>query len=139
MSLMVALIVIVMMIGSNNGARRSSRQSRPPGEWWRASANVVKLPADVEPQTVEQALASDAADLWLQAINEELASLYANNTWTVENVPHGVRPIPCKWVFKIKRDAHGNIERYKARLVVKGFQQIAGVWSWISWMSRLHF
>jgi hypothetical protein len=41
----------------------------------------------------------------LQAINEELASLYENDTWTVEHVPHGVKPIPCKWVFKVKKDA----------------------------------
>lgn len=32
----------------------------------------------------------------------------------------------CKWVFKIKRHADGSIHRYKARLVVKGYNQIAG-------------
>jgi Reverse transcriptase (RNA-dependent DNA polymerase)/gag-polypeptide of LTR copia-type/Integrase core domain/GAG-pre-integrase domain len=109
------------------GVRRSGRQARPPGEWWKASANTVNASSDIEPLTVDQALASDAADLWIKAMNEELASLYENDTWTVEPLPDGVRAIPCKWVFKIKRDAQGNIERYKARLVAKGFQQVAGV------------
>lgn len=51
----------------------------------------------------------------------------AHDTWTIENVPKGVKPIPCRWVFKVKRDAQGNVERFKARLVAKGFKQVQGV------------
>lgn len=105
-------------------ARRATDQ-----EWYktsRATANVASAVED-EPQTVEEALASDAAEFWKQAMDEEMASLRANNTWTLEPAPAGVKPIPCKWVFKVKRDADGNIERYKARLVAKGFKQKAGI------------
>jgi len=41
--------------------------------------------------------------------------------------PIGCKVIGCKWVFKTKLDAEGQIERYKARLVAQEFLQISGV------------
>jgi hypothetical protein len=80
-----------------------------------------------EPTTMDEALQSDEADMWQQAMNEEMASLLKNNTWTLEYPPPGITPIPVKWVFKIKRDGVGNMERFKARLVAKGFRQREGI------------
>lgn len=39
----------------------------------------------------------------------------------------GVKPIGCNWIFKTKRDSKGNIERYKVRLIAKGFTQKEGI------------
>ena len=80
-----------------------------------------------EPATFQEALASDDADLWRKAMDDEIASLLANNTWTLDKPPSNVKPIPVKWVFKVKRDSAGNVERYKARLVAKGFKQQEGI------------
>ena len=80
-----------------------------------------------EPTSMAAALASEQADLWRQAMDEEYASLLSNGTWTLEEVPPGVKPIPTKWVYKLKRGSSGNIERYKARLVVQGFRQREGI------------
>jgi hypothetical protein len=90
-------------------------------------ASVAHLATINEPATLKEALASEQADLWQQAADDEYASLLANNTWELERPPPGVTPIPVKWVFKLKRNSSGEIERYKARLVAKGFRQREGV------------
>ncbi len=54
-------------------------------------------------------------------MQEEYDSLMTNNTWTLVPLPAGRKPISCKWVFKIKQSANGEVERYKARLVARGF------------------
>jgi len=41
--------------------------------------------------------------------------------WDLVEWPKDCKKVGCKWVFKTKRDSNGNLERYKARLVVKGF------------------
>lgn len=50
-------------------------------------------------------------------------ALEENDTWTLVPLPSGKHVIGCKWVYKIKHNSNGSIERYKARLVVKGFNQ----------------
>jgi hypothetical protein len=81
----------------------------------------------MEPDTYEEALASEYSTYWKQAMDDEYNSLMENNTWNLETPPPGVKPIPVKWVYKVKKDASGQFERFKARLVVKGFKQQEGV------------
>lgn len=49
------------------------------------------------------------------------------HAWELVFLPTGMKAIPCKWVFKRKLNADGSIERYKARLVIKGFHQRQGI------------
>jgi hypothetical protein len=65
--------------------------------------------------------------LWEKAILEELETLKRNGTWRLEEAPPEANVIGSKWVFKAKKDAAGNIARYKARLVAQGFSQIGGI------------
>jgi hypothetical protein len=60
-------------------------------------------------------------------MQEEYYSLMANNTWTLVPFPVGRKPISCKWLFKIKQGTNGEVERYKVRLVARGFTQTYGV------------
>lgn len=41
--------------------------------------------------------------------------------------PKNQKVIPCKWIYKIKRNEEGKISRYKARLVGKGSNQVMGI------------
>lgn len=88
--------------------RYPKRSRKAPTEWWRgnSSACAVRGDPDDEPATVKQALASPAAEFWRQAMDAEIASLRATGTYVLEQLPPGVKSIPVKWVFKVKRDAN---------------------------------
>ncbi|CAI7809978.1 unnamed protein product [Closterium sp. NIES-54] len=76
-----------------------------------------------EPATLKEALESSDAEEWKKAMESELKSIEENGTWELVELPEGRKAITSKWLFKIKSDANGNIERYKSRLVAKGYQQ----------------
>ena len=42
-------------------------------------------------------------------------------------IPKGAKIVGCKWVYKTKYDSKGNVEKYKARLMAKGFTQREGI------------
>ena len=63
---------------------------------------------------------------WESAMKDEMDSLMSNQTWELVELPSGKKALHNKWVYKIKEEHNGN-KRYKARLVVKGFQQKEGV------------
>ena len=79
-----------------------------------------------EPRNYNEAMKSEDAVEWKAAIEEEVNSLFANQTWTLVKYLEGRNIIGCKWVFKVKPGYAGFPERYMARLVAKGFTQFYG-------------
>jgi len=63
---------------------------------------------------------------WREGMAKEIEALEDNNTCNVEELPLGKKLINCKWVFKVKYKFDGSIERCKARLVIRGDEQIEG-------------
>ncbi|CAI7876479.1 unnamed protein product, partial [Closterium sp. NIES-54] len=81
----------------------------------------VEMPG--EPATLKEALESSDAEEWKKAMESELKSIEENGTWELVELPEGRKAITSKWLFKIKSNADGKIERYKSRIVAKGYQQ----------------
>uniref|UniRef100_A0A0A1X1V8 Retrovirus-related Pol polyprotein from transposon TNT 1-94 n=2 Tax=Zeugodacus cucurbitae TaxID=28588 RepID=A0A0A1X1V8_ZEUCU len=79
------------------------------------------------PNTVDEALSSEHSEQWFNAMKDEYDALLKNETWELIEPPKGQKVVRNKWVFSIKRDKEGNIQRFKARLVAKGCSQIYGV------------
>ena len=80
-----------------------------------------------EPTSHKDALESPDSEKWLEAMKSEMDSMSENQVWDLVDLPDGVKPIGCKWIFKLKTDKDGNISVFKARLVAKGFKQIHGI------------
>ena len=58
---------------------------------------------------------------WREAMDKEIQTLEATKTWVLTPLPLGKRPIGCKWTYRVKLNPDGNMERYKASLVAKGY------------------
>ena len=60
-------------------------------------------------------------------MKEEIRALQQNKTWEVVSLPEGKQPIGCRWIYKIKYKSTGEVERFKASLVAKGYSQRGGI------------
>ncbi|PRQ19007.1 putative RNA-directed DNA polymerase [Rosa chinensis] len=76
------------------------------------------------PNRVQDALGDPK---WRKAMEEEMEALQKNNTWKLVPPPQGKKAVGCRWMFTVKHNADGSVNRYKARLVVKGFTQTYGI------------
>lgn len=79
-----------------------------------------------EPISYEQAISGYDKANWLKAINEEFKAHSDNGTWIIVDKPENKKLMSTRWVFKLKTHANGSIDRYKARLVARGYEQRAG-------------
>jgi len=58
---------------------------------------------------------------------DEIAALRSNRTWSLVLFHSSMNIVGSRWVYRIKRRVDGSIERYKARLVARGFTQQEGI------------
>ncbi|GAU27211.1 hypothetical protein TSUD_108020 [Trifolium subterraneum] len=79
--------------------------------------------ATLEPTSVKTALKDPK---WLHAMQNEYKALMDNKTWSLVPLPSHRKVISCKWIFKVKENPDGTVNKYKARLVARGFLQTPG-------------
>lgn len=104
---------------------RPQRVKNPPdrfGDWVNLGVNN----SIEEPSSFTAAMKSPQSDLWMSAMLDELASFSEQNVWELVDIPPGHSTVSIKWIFKVKVGEDGQVERYKARLVGRGFSQRYG-------------
>jgi len=103
--------------------RKPARNSANDENGLIAYALVVaqEIPEGVEPSSYFEAISYPNSSNWLIAMQEEMESLYKNETWELRDLPKGCRALTAKWIYKQKEGIPGVEDaRWKTRLVVRG-------------------
>mgnify|MGYP001200688804 CR=1 FL=1 len=93
----------------------------------RSTADLGEVPV---PRSYRHAVSCPHASYWREAIAKEIEGLVALNTWTVisqADMPEGANLMNSHFVFDVKRNKLGEIEKFKARLVADGQTQQMGI------------
>lgn len=126
--------------------RRGNRNRHPPlvpdgqiaCDWWALHTEIEadehyafhaesEAAADI-PKSMSEAMSGPNARQWKEAATSEYNSLMSKKTWELmPSLPSGKNLVGSKWVFSLKRDAQGKVQRYKARMVARGFSQKEGI------------
>jgi len=69
----------------------------------------------------KEAVESQNSEKWIEAMNNKMESLEQNGTWSLIKLPKDRTIVNCGWVYKMKYNVHGYVDRYKTRLVAKGY------------------
>jgi len=110
--------------------RRSGRISRAPDRYSpdRYDSSHTSLTATLSSISIPTCYSQAVKDVrWIKAMNEELQALQENFTWDIVSCPPDVKPIGCKWVYSVKLNSDGSLNRFKARLVALGNKQEYGI------------
>ncbi|CAL8997273.1 unnamed protein product [Prunus brigantina] len=78
----------------------------------------------IEPETFEEAI-KDAS--WQKAMETELEMIEKNDTWELVKRPSEKPVVGVKWIYKVKLNLDGSVQKNKARLVAKGYTQKPGI------------
>jgi hypothetical protein len=105
--------------------RRSARIPKPLTRY-SPSLHYLLLTDSGEPEHFSEAMQVKDSVKWELAMQDEIKSLQKNKTWVLTELPKGKKALLNKWVYRVKDESDGS-QRYKARLVVKGFMQKEGI------------
>ncbi|GJX77414.1 putative RNA-directed DNA polymerase [Tanacetum coccineum] len=95
----------------------------------RRSSRPTKMPAKLNDFMLDSKLKYAVKDVrWVEAMNNEIEALIKNNTWTLTDLPIGKKTIDNKWLYKIKYKASSQVDKFKARVMAKGFSQREGIY-----------
>lgn len=114
----------VVQENDEEASRRSERVRHRPNYY--AEEAVFTAGGIEEPTSYQEAEASPDKLKWEKAMEAEMRSLRRNDVWELVALPENRQVVGSKWVYKVKVDGDGQVERYKARLVAQGYTQQKG-------------
>ncbi|GAA0143116.1 transmembrane signal receptor [Lithospermum erythrorhizon] len=82
------------------------------------------LTTDVEPKSFKEAMRDSR---WRAAMKMEIQAHENNHTWTLASLPPGKQALGRRWIYRVKHQSDGTVERFEAGLVVFGNHQIEGI------------
>lgn len=107
--------------------RRSARILRQRDRFLAKISSINLLNEKKDFNTLKEELTSSASADWQATIHNEQEMTRKMETWEPASLPPGYPLLQTTWGFYSKRNVNGSIFRYKARLVVKGFEQRFGL------------
>ena len=114
---------------NHNGCTTPLQQNATTKKLWAEFASTDKpdlTTPNIETSSFKLAMVSPDSDKWKTARNEEYQSLMENRTWSLVPLSHGRSAIGCRWMYMLKHESDGTIQRYKARFVMKEYSQQPG-------------
>ena len=103
----------------DDDALRRSKRSRMSKSF---GPNFLTYLLEDESQSFKEAMPSPKAPYWKEAINDEVESILQNHSWELMDLPPSSKTLGYIWIFKKKMEADGSIDKYKVRLVIKGYK-----------------
>jgi hypothetical protein len=97
--------------------RRKLERYSPPNFHSNFSLSIT----DDDPRIVKEAMNSEDSKPWKKAMVEEMDALDKNGAWDIVELPARRKSVGRKWLFKKKINGQGKVEKYKVRLVAKGY------------------
>lgn len=111
--------------------RKSSRVRKPKvicSCCNKAMTDILEISLEnQDPKTIQEALASQNSEMWLEAVNEEMSRLHGFETWVIVPRPSDKNIVGSRWVFTKRINEHGEVMDFKARLVARGFSLTPGI------------
>ena len=108
--------------------RRGTRAGNVPQFFGEVRTHLAVTEGDyVEPKTVYEPKQGDDWDQWQRAMKDEVKAFQDNENWNLVRSPTDRDFIPGKLVSKVKLGPSGQVDKYKARYVAKGFKQVEGL------------
>jgi hypothetical protein len=107
--------------------RRSTWVKVPPRRYDDFVSSVSLSTDDDETLCYQEVVKGYNSDKWKEAMKDEMKALERNSTWNLVELPRDRKTVGCKLVYKMKRGVDDKVERYKERLVAKGYSQKEGI------------